>query len=193
VEPSDVSMDSLWIRSWRFGAKLRTIVRRGIECHQLLRENHSRLSVVEAAKGQRRFEDLRQHPQRRCRVQATLPRDQKCRHALAAKHRVDGRHGAVCDSVRRAFSGIGAMIRAAQSSMKTTERAVAINRQTRWHEYGGPASPVKAGLRPPSAASGLDRACCPAIVGHRAFDGGLRLMQEHTTFQPSRKPLTQNI
>jgi hypothetical protein len=46
------------------------------------------------------------------------------------------RHGPVCDSVRRAFSGIGAMIRAAQSGMKTTERAVAINRQTRWYEYG---------------------------------------------------------
>jgi hypothetical protein len=36
------------------------------------------------------------------------------------------------------------MIRAAQSGMKTTERAVAINRQTRWHEYGRPASPVSA-------------------------------------------------
>ena len=82
------------------------------------------------------------------------------------------------------------MIRAAQSGMKTTERTVAINRQTRWHEYGRPASPVKAGLRPPpSAANGLDRACCPALIGHQAFDGGLRLMQEHTTFQPSRKPL----
>jgi hypothetical protein len=31
-----------WIRSWRFGAKLGTIVRRGLECHRLLRENHSR-------------------------------------------------------------------------------------------------------------------------------------------------------
>ena len=30
------------------------------------------------------------------------------------------------------------MIRAAQSSMKTTERAVATNRQTRWHEYATP-------------------------------------------------------
>src|SRR6516162_1091416 len=53
---------------------------------------------------------------------------------------------------------------------------------------------TKAGLRPPpSAANGLDRACCPAFVGHQAFDGGLRLMQEHITFRPSRKPLTQNI
>jgi hypothetical protein len=86
------------------------------------------------------------------------------------------------------------MIRAAQSGMKITKRAVAINRQSRWTEYGRPASPVKAGLRPPpSAANGLDRACCPALVGHQAFDGGLRLMKEHTTFQPSRKPLTQNI
>src|SRR5215470_20214658 len=100
---------------------------------------------------------------------------------------MDGRDGAVCHRVRRAFSRISAMTRAAHAKM-------AINRQTRWHEYGRPASPVKAGLRPPpSAADGLDRACCPALVGHQAFDGGLRLMQEHTTFQPSRKPLTQNI
>ena len=51
-------------------------------------------------------------------------------------------------------------------------------------EYGRPASPVKAGLRPPpSAANGLDRACCPALVGHQAFDGGIRLMQgpHHTS------------
>ena len=54
-------------------------------------------------------QDARQLPQRRCRAQAALPRHQECRHALAAKHRMDGRHGPVCDSVRRAFSGIGAM------------------------------------------------------------------------------------
>jgi len=121
-------------------------------------------------------QNARQLPQRRCRAQAALPRHQECRNALAAKYRVDGRHGPVCHSVRSAFSGISAMTRAAQSGMKITERAVAINRQTRWHEYGRPASPVKAGLRPPpSAANGLDRACCPALVGHQAFDGGLRL------------------
>jgi hypothetical protein len=86
------------------------------------------------------------------------------------------------------------MIRAAQSDMKISERAAAINRQSRWTEYGRPASPVKAALRPPpSAAKGLDRACCPAFVGHQAFDGGLRLMQEQTTLPSSRKPLTQNI
>ena len=98
-----------------------------------------------------------------------------------------------CDSVRRAFSGIGAMIRAAQIHAKPMSREH-INRQTRWPECGRPASPVKAGLRPPpSAAKGLDRTRCPAFVGHQAFDGGVRLMREPTTLPPSRKPLTQKI
>src|ERR1700730_18496006 len=105
---------------------------------------------------------------------------------MAQAASLDRRHEPVCHPVRFAFSRI--------STMSLLRRALAINRQTRWHEYGRPASPVKAGLRPPpSAANGLDRACCPALIGPHAFDGGLRLMQEHTTFQPSRKPLTQNI
>jgi hypothetical protein len=33
-----------------------------------------------------------------------------------------------------------------------THATMAINRQTWWHQYGRPASPVKAGLRPPPAA-----------------------------------------
>ena len=60
---------------------------------------------------------------------------------------MDPRHGPVCHSVRFAFSRDRAMSQATMS----------ISRQTRWHEYGRPASPVKAGLRPPpSAAGGLD-------------------------------------
>src|SRR5215470_15577400 len=100
---------------------------------------------------------------------------------------MDGRDGAVCHRVRRAFSRISAMTRAAHAKM-------AINRQTRWHEYGRPASPVKAGLRPPpSAADGLDRACCSALVSHQAFDGEDRLMQDPTTVPSSQKLLTQKI
>jgi len=57
-------------------------------------------------------------------------------------------------------------------------QSMSTSRQTRRHEYGRPASPVKAGLRPPpSAANGLDRACCPALVGHQAFNGVFRLTQ----------------
>ncbi len=67
-------------------------------------------------------------------------------------------------SVRRAFSGIGAMIRPAQTC-ETIGRPMSrehINCQTRCSR---PASPVKVGLRPPpSAAKGLDRARCPALV-----------------------------
>jgi hypothetical protein len=67
-----------------------------------------------------------------------------------------------------------------------------ITRQTRWYEYGRAAGPVKAGLRPPpSAADGLDRASCPAFVGHQAFDGGVRLMPKSTAVQPSQRLLTQ--
>ena len=135
-------------------------------------------------------QDPRQLSQRRCRVEAALSRHQECRHALATRRRMDRRHGPVCHPVRRAFSRNGAMIRAAQSGMKTTEPMVALSRQTRWPEYGRPASPVKAGLRPPpSAANGLDRACCPALVGHQAFDGGVRLMQEQPHFNLHRSLL----
>jgi hypothetical protein len=67
-----------------------------------------------------------------------------------------------------------------------------ISRRTRWHEYGRAVGPVKAGLRPPpSAANGLDRASCPAFVGHQAFDGGVRLMPKSTAVQPSQRLLTQ--
>jgi hypothetical protein len=87
----------------------------------------------------------------------------KCRSALATRRRMDRCHGSVCYPVRRAFPGIGAMIRVAKQ----------ISRQTRWHEYGRAAGPVKAGLRPPpSAPDGLDRASCPDLIGHQAFDGG---------------------
>jgi hypothetical protein len=55
----------------------------------------------------------------------------------------------------RTFSGIGAMIRA----------------ENRREGGGNQPSNSEAGLRPPpSAADGLDRACCPALVGHQAFD-----------------------
>jgi hypothetical protein len=36
------------VRSWRFGAKPRTIMRRRLECRRLLREKHCRLGAVEA-------------------------------------------------------------------------------------------------------------------------------------------------
>src|SRR4051794_12730682 len=101
---------------------------------------------------------------------------------------MESRHGPVCYSVRFAFSRISTMTQLALT------QANMFSHQTRGHEYGRPATPVKAGLRPsPSATNGLDRACCPALVSHQAFDGELRLMQEPTTLQPSQKPLTQNI
>jgi hypothetical protein len=82
----------------------------------------------------------------------------------------------------------------AQSKAKVTEAAIAVSRQTLWPESGRPASPVKAGLRPPPlAAKGLDRARRPALVSHQEFDGGLRLRPAPTQVPPSRKPLTQNF
>ena len=55
---------------------------------------------------------------------------------------------------------------------------LATYREARWPQYGRPASPVKAGLRPPPlAAGGLDRTCWPPFVGHQAFDGEVRLMR----------------
>ena len=124
-------------------------------------------------------QDARQLPQRRCRLEAALPRHQKCRHALAPRHRMDGRHGPVCHSVRCAFPGIGAMSSAASIRLQRIATSMAINRQTRWPERSRTASPVKAGLRPPPpAAKGLDRARRPALVGHRDFDGGFRLLPQ---------------
>src|ERR1700752_2415885 len=104
---------------------------------------------------------------------------------MAPADRMDPRLGHVRDPVGRAFPRISMMTRAAAP--------IGISRQIRWPESGRPAPPVKAGLRPPpSAADGLDRACCSAFVSHQAFDGGLRLIrtQPHST---SRTPLTQMI
>src|SRR6478752_10759992 len=106
---------------------------------------------------------------------------------------MENRHGSVCYSVRVAFSRISTMTQLALTQANMAERSMAISHQTRWHEYGRPATPVKAGLRPsPSATNGLDRVCCPALASHQAFHGEPRLMQEPTTLQPSQKPLTQN-
>ena len=62
---------------------------------------------------------------------------------------------------------------------------VSISRQTRWPEYGRPASPVKARLRRPlprlTALTGL---AVRPFVGHQGFDGKLRLM-------PGTKPKLQ--
>jgi hypothetical protein len=64
-----------------------------------------------------------------------------------------------------------------QFAIQLSSASIAISRQTRWPECGRAGSPVKAGLRPPpSAAKGLDRAACSAVVRHREFDGGFRLM-----------------
>jgi hypothetical protein len=60
--------------------------------------------------------------------------------SASARNRMDRRHGCV----RLAFPGIGAVIRVAKQ----------ISRQTRWHEYGRAAGPVKAGLRRLTALTG---------------------------------------
>src|SRR5438309_2813694 len=44
----------------------------------------------------------------------------ECRPAVAARHRVDRRHGPVRHSVRLAFSGISTMTQAAQNEVKIT-------------------------------------------------------------------------
>src|ERR1700750_1580350 len=86
---------------------------------------------------------------------------------------MDGRNGPVCYPVRSTFSRIS-----------TVNPATTISRQTRRSEYGRPASPVKACLRPPpSAADRLDRTCCPAFVGHQGFDAKVRLMPDQTNLQ----------
>ena len=61
------------------------------------------------------------------------------------------------------FSRINAMSPTAQRNANRIATSMAIDRQTRWAEYG-----------------------------HREFDGGLRSMPLPTTLPPSRKPLTQN-
>ena len=102
--------------------------------------------------------------------------------AVAARRRVDCRHGPVCHSVRLAFSGISAMTK------------VSISRLIRWPAVWPISKPCKGWPSAPACGGcGLDRACCPATVGHHRIDDNVRLMQETTEIQPSQRPLTQNI
>ncbi len=92
------------------------------------------------APGVRDHQDPRQLSKRRRGVEAALSRHQERRIEVAARRRVDCRHGPVRHSVRLAFSGISAMTKV-------------ISRLIRRPEFGRSASSVKAGLRPPPAAA----------------------------------------
>src|SRR5205814_8997677 len=70
---------------------------------------HDQRSRGAASLAARDHQDPRQRSQRRFGAEALVPRDQECRHALAARNRMDGRHGPVCHSVRRALSGNSTM------------------------------------------------------------------------------------
>ena len=100
----------------------------------------------------------RQLSQRRCGAQAALPRHQERRHALAARDRMDRRHGSVRHSVRRAFSGNNAMTR----TINITATAMIA-----WL-VPSPSSPAPAAHR--NAASRLDRSLRPSKVADRAAD-----------------------
>ena len=45
------------------------------------------------------------------------------------------------------FPGVSAMPRTTRTHAKMDAQSMSISRQTRWHQYGRPAIPVKAGLR----------------------------------------------
>src|SRR5262249_6474969 len=117
-------------------------------------------------------------PQRRCGVEAALSRHQKCRLALAARDRMDHCHGPVCHPVWRTLPCDKVMMR--QPSIRQP-----VDHRTCSQQCSRPASPLKAGLRPPPpAAKGLDRACCPARIGCRAFDGRSGRRQNAPCFDP---------
>ena len=123
-------------------------------------------------------QNLRQLPQRRCGAEAALSRDQECRAALAAQHRVDRRDEPIRDPVRRALSGNHAM----------TITAIAAASMIAW-SASSPSSPAPAARR--CAALGLDRSMRPSKMAHRSVDAVFSMHQNENP--SSQKSLTQNF
>jgi hypothetical protein len=74
--------------------------------------------------------------------------------------------------------------------------ATAATRHPRWHEYGRPTTPVKAGHWPPASGGlkALTGACCSAFVSHQErFDGEVRAAQAASQFTFAEPNLTQTI
>ena len=74
--------------------------------------------------------------------------------------------------------------------------AAAATRHPRWHEYGRPTTPIKAGPWPPASGGlkALTGACCSAFVSHQErFDGEVRAAQAASQFTFAEPNLTQTI
>ena len=98
-------------------------------------------------------------------LEAALSRHQERRFALAARRRMDCRHGPVRHSVRLAFSRISAMTKASISRLYPAARVWPISKLCKG---GPPAAPACGGC-------GLDRARCPATVSHHGINDNVRL------------------
>src|SRR5437667_10474854 len=91
-------------------------------------------NAVEAAAPQlaQDHQDPRQLSKRRRGVEAALSRHQERRIEVAARRRVDCRHGPVRHSVRLAFSGISTMSQPAPNHVTMIAPTVSIRRLIRW-------------------------------------------------------------